>query len=274
MSDEPRHPITRQSVVYQIAGMDAVMVRRDIEYCQSAAGPLTMDLYDPPDANPEQPVPAIIFVGGFPDAGVQARLGCKQKEMASYVSWSRLIAASGLIAITYTNSEPANDAVALLRFVRENAASLNIDANRIGIWSCSGNVPTALSLLMEEPLTCAVLCYGFMLDLDGGTVIVEAQKQWGFANPSVGKSVDDLPTDLPLLIVRAGRDEFPHVNEMIDRFAGDALARNLPITIVNHASGPHGFDLFDDTDMSREVVRQVLGFMRFHLLAKVTINPS
>lgn len=266
MSDESSHPVTRQSVIYQIAGMDAVTVRRDIEYRQSAAGPLTMDLYAPPDASPDQLLPAVIFVGGFPDAGVQTRLGCKQKEMASYVSWSRLVAASGLIAITYTNSEPATDALALLRFVRENAAALNIDSNRIGIWSCSGNVPTALSLLMQEPLTCAVLCYGFMLDLDGGTAVAEAQKQWGFANASAGKSVDDLPRGLPLLIVRAGKDEFPHVNEMIDRFASHALARNLPITIINHASGPHAFDLFDDTEMSREVVRLVLGFMRFHLL--------
>ncbi|MGH7605593.1 MAG: hypothetical protein ACRENK_16560, partial [Gemmatimonadaceae bacterium] len=80
MSDETRHPITRQSVVYQIPGMDAVTVRRDIEY----RGAQTMDLYDPPDAKPGQPLPAVIFVAGFPDAGAQIRLGCKQKEMASY----------------------------------------------------------------------------------------------------------------------------------------------------------------------------------------------
>jgi dienelactone hydrolase len=250
--------------------MDGVTIRRDIEY----RGTLTMDLYDPPDSIPGQPIPAVIFVGGFPDAGFQTRLGCKQKEMASYVSWSRLVAASGMIAITYTNSDPAADAVAVLRYVRENAASLNVDANRIGIWSCSGNVPTALALLMSEALTCAVLCYGFMLDLDDSTAIAEAQKQWGFANPSAGKSVDDLPSDLPLLIVRAGKDEFPHVNEMIDRFASHALARNLPMTIVNHASGPHSFDLFDDTEMSREVMRQILEFMRFHLLTRVTIDPG
>ena len=93
----------------------------------------------------------------------------------------------------------------------------------------------------------------------------EAQKQWGFANPAAGKSVDDIPRDLPLLIVRAGGDEFPGLNAAIDRFAAGALARNLPITIVNHATGPHSFDLFDDSATSRVIIRQILAFLQFHL---------
>jgi len=261
MNDEARHPITKKAVVYQVSGMDDVTVQRDVGY----QGGL-IDLYYPPESA-NATMPAVIFVTGFPDEGFQKKLGCKQKEMASYVSWARLAAASGIVAITYTNAEPATDAMNVLRHVRQHAASLKIDGNRIGVWSCSGNVPTALSVLMQEPLTCAVLCYGFMLDLDGCTGIAEAQKQWGFANPSAGRTVDDVPTDLPLLIVRAGRDETPHLNEMIDRFTTDALSRNLPVTIVNHASGPHSFDLFDDSEMSREIITQILGFMRFHLEA-------
>ena len=262
MTDETkRHPITMQPVVYRIPGMEEVIVRLDIEY----ASDRTIDLYYPPDAKRGERRPAVIFVTGSPDAGFQARLGCRQNEMASYVSWSRLAAASGLVAITYTNQNPAADAHNVLAFVRENAASLDIDREKIGIWSCSGNVPAALSLLMSETLTCAALCYGFMLDLDGGTAVSEAQKQWGFANPAAGKSVDDIPRDLPLLIVRAGRDEFAGLNDAIDRFAAHALARNLPITLVNHATGPHSFDLFDDSDRSHAIIRQILEFLRSHL---------
>jgi hypothetical protein len=36
-------------------------------------------------------------------------LGCRFKEMAMSVSWGQLIAASGMIAIAYTNREPAAD---------------------------------------------------------------------------------------------------------------------------------------------------------------------
>src|SRR5437773_7130935 len=67
------------------------------------------------------------------------------------------------------------------------------------------------------------------------------------------KSVDDLPDDVPLFIARAGRDEMPGLNETLDRFAAKALDRNLPITMVNHANGPHAFDLVDDSDMSHEI---------------------
>jgi hypothetical protein len=57
----------------------------------------------------------------------------------------------------------------------------------------------------------------------------------------------------------------PHLNEALDRFVDDALARNLPITVVNHAAAPHAFDLFHDSDLSREIIRQWLAFLRFHL---------
>jgi acetyl esterase/lipase len=247
--------ITEQPIVYRIPEMESVTVAKDIEY---AAG-RTLDVYRPPDG---ENLPAVLFVTGFRDAGFEARLGCKQKEMASYVSWARLAAASGFVAITYSNIDPAADSVAVLRYIRENAASLHIDADRIAVWSCSGNVLTALALIIEQPVTCAVLCYGFMLDLDGSTAVADAQKQWGFANPASGKSVDDIPRDLPLLIVRAGRDETAGLNPSIDRFVAHALARNLPIALINHATAPHSFDLFDDTEATCAIIRQIVAFMK------------
>jgi hypothetical protein len=139
---------------------------------------------------------------------------------------------------------------------------MQIDGERIAIWSCSGNVPTALALTMEEPVSCAVFCYGFMLDLDGSTGVADAQAQWGFANPAAGKSVDDIRSDLPLLVVRAGRDELAGVNDAIDRFVAHALASNLPITLINHATGAHSFDLFDDSDPSRAIIERIAGFLK------------
>ena len=58
----------------------------------------------------------------------------------------------------------------------------------------------------------------------------------------------------------------PTPRDALDRFVAGALAGNLPLTFVNHASGPHAFDLFDNSDISREIVRRILGFLRFHLL--------
>jgi dienelactone hydrolase len=260
--------IAKKEVVYSIPGMDEVRVSRDVEYSATGEGSLTADIYYPPDAQSGSRLPAVVFVAGYPDAGFEKMLGCKFKEMGAYLSWARLTASSGLVAITYTNREPAADAQALLRYVRQHAAALGVDEQRVGLWACSGNVPLALSILMNDAsLKCAVLCYGLMLDLEGAAHVAEAAKTWGFANPCAGKSIADLPRDVPLFIARAGRDQTPHLNETIDGFVAAALAQNLPVTFVNHPTAPHAFDLFDDSEASREIVRRVLAFMRFHLLA-------
>jgi hypothetical protein len=266
---EPDH-ISKKRVVYQEPGMDAVTIRRDLEYRATESGALTMDIYYPPDAKSGARIPAVVIVAGYPDPGFQRILGCKFKEMASSVSWGQLIAASGLAAITYTNREPTADLQALLGYVRRRAASLMIDENRIGMWASSGNVPLALSVLLREDreyLKCAVLCYGLMLDVDGFTHVAEAAGMWGFVNPCAGRSVDDLPKNVPLFIVRAGQDEMPHLNETLDRFVAKALTCSLPITLTNHPEAPHAFDLFHDSETTRVIIRQILAFMRFHLPA-------
>src|SRR2546428_5471280 len=266
---KPDH-ISRKKVVYTMPGMESVTVRRDEEYRMTDTGALTMDLYYPPDAKRGTRRPAVVVVTGFSDPGAQKMLGCTFKEMASYISWGELAAASGLVGIIYSNREPAADVHAVLQHVRLNAASLDIDENRIGVWSCSGNVPNALSVLMQsgqDYLKCAVLCYGFMLDLGGSTAVADAAKQVGFVNPSAGKSVDDLPRGLPLFVARAGQDQFPGLNDSIDRFLLKALGCNLPVTFVNHPEGPHAFDLFDDSETSREIIKRILSFLRFHLLS-------
>lgn len=268
--DAPQNPIAKKQVLYTAPGVDAVIVRRDETYRTTDAGALTMDLYYPPDSTSGQPLPAVVFVLGFSDVGTKKMLGCAAKEMGSYVSWARLVAASGLVAITYTNREPEADLHALLDYVRSNAASLGIDANRIGVWACSAHVPMALSLLMQKDgphPTCAALCYGYMLDLDGSTGVAEAAAAWRFVNASAGKTVDDLPPDVPLFIARAGRDQFAGLNEALDRFLAKAVARNLPVTFVNHPEGPHAFDLDHDSETTRGIIRSILAFIRCHLRA-------
>jgi len=249
--------------------MDAVTVRRDIAYGTGDGGSQTFDLYCPPALGAPTQTPAIVFVIGYSDSGAEAWLGCKFKEMESYIGWAKLAAAAGLVAITYANREPITDIGALLRHLRNNAAALGIDSERIGLWAASGNVLLALSVLMgneNASLRCAVLCYGYMMDLHGSANVAKAATTWGFVNPCTGKTVDDLPLQVPLLIVRAGMDQTPHLNETIDAFVANGLRRNLPLTLVNHATAPHAFDIFHDSDTSREVIRQILGFMRFHLL--------
>ena len=264
----PRHEIAMKKIVYEMAGADAVTVRRDLPFRNTVAGPLGMDVYYPPHAVPGVPLPAMVFVIGFPGPGTIARLGCAAKEMESFIGWARLVAMSGAIAVTYATGErPADDLAALAIRLRADAAPLGIDDRRIGVWSCSGHAPTAMTTLMRDaPLgaACAVLYYPYVLDLDEATAVRDAANAFGFATPCAGRGADDL-VPVPTFVARAGLDQMPNLNAALDRFLGAALTRNLPLTIVNHATAPHAFDLMDDTDATRSVIRQALAFIRERL---------
>jgi fermentation-respiration switch protein FrsA (DUF1100 family) len=264
----PQNEIATRKVVYEMPAGNAVTIHRDVKFPAADEGMLAMDVYYPPDARPETLPPVVVIIAGYPDAGFRRILGCGFKDMGSTTSWARLIAASGMAAIAYTNVAPVADLHMLLDHIKRDAATLGVDADRIGVWASSGNVPLALSLLMSDSpvrLACAALFYGCMLDLDGTTAIAAAARAFGFVNPCAGKSVADLRPDVPLFLARAGSDQMPGLNDALDRFVAKAVAANLPVTLVNHPSAPHAFDIFDDHDDSRLVVRQALWFLQSHL---------
>jgi type IV pilus assembly protein PilB len=76
---------------------------------------------------------------------------------------------------------------------------------------------------------------------------------------------EQLPRSTPLLLVRAGGDETPGLNATLEHFVADALALDLPLTVVNQAGAPHAFDVITDDEATRQVLRQILAFLRFHL---------
>ncbi|HNH84796.1 MAG TPA: alpha/beta hydrolase [Acidobacteriota bacterium] len=267
--DTPQDHISRKLVLFQLPDQDRVTIRQDIVFQTVGDDVLTLDLYVPADAKSGDLLPAVIIVTGYPDVGFQKLVGCKFKEMGSSVSWGKLIAASGMIAITYTNREPVADVHALLRFVQQSATEPGIDASRIGLWASSGNVPLALALLMEpdfQDVQCAAFCYGYTLDLSGATHVADVSRMFGFANPGQGKSMADLPRTTPLFFARAGQDQCPHLNETLDQFLVDALRCNLPVSVINHPEAPHAFDLLHDSPETREIIQHILRFLHVHLL--------
>ena len=245
--------VVRKTAVLELPGMDAIEVKRDQRYGEGG----TFDLYV---AAMGGVAPTVIFVYGFPDA----RFAQGLRQMGAYASWGRLLAATGMNAVAYSYREPVADLAALLEHLRANAAALGVDASRLGVWAASGNVPTALHLMMTQPpdaVRAAALLYGYMLDVPG------AAEQFGIGVPARGRTVEDLPRHVPLLLVRAGGDETPGINASIDAFVGAALARDLPLTLVNQVGAPHSFDLFDDSEASRATIRGVLRFLREQLTA-------
>jgi hypothetical protein len=259
--------ITRR-VVLTLPGMDEVDVSRGIEYRHADGVPLHFDLYRPGPGGRDrrsQRLPVVILVLGYSDHGARSLLGCRLKDIAAYDCWARLIACTGLAAVIYETDDPADDTDALYEYLKVEGRALGIDTGQVGVWSCSGNVPNALGFLAGRPsLRCAALCYGYTLDLEGSTVVADAAARFGFVTPDGTHWLDDLPA-IPMLIVRAGADAFPGLNDSQTAFCRAALARDLPVRLIEHATGPHAFDIVDDSDRSRAVIREVLDFLRDQL---------
>ena len=271
MTQLPQSDIFTRRVCLQLDGMDDVTVRRDVAFGPPDGG-LGMDAYYPPDETDDGRWPAVIIVAGYPGTMEPRPTTLTYKEIGWTVSMCQLIALSGMVAVAYTTSrDPVADLRALLEQVHDDARSMRIDPARVGVIAVSGNVPTALMTIMQDAdriPACAVFGYGCLLDLDGATDVADTARQFGFANPGAGRTLADLRRDVPLLITRAGGDQFPAMNASIDSFIRQGLAANLPITLVNHPDGPHAFDLFDDSRTSRDILRQTLRFLRQHLTAE------
>lgn len=254
--------VTRAKLVYELPDMNKVRIQQSILY--NTQKNLGLDIYYPPDIKSGETCPAVILVLGYANNVFETKL----KDWQFYISWAKLIAASGMIAVNYETLQPADDVVDVVAYIRNNAAALQIDENRIGIWSCSANVLTASTLLFSERkeyLRCAVFYYGLLLTPDHKyrDAISALTKQVNFSTDGIDR-IKYFHQDLPLFILRAGKD-MEIFKQVADYFTAMALANNVPLTCINYADGGHGFDMSDDNDISRAIIQQTLDFLTFNL---------
>lgn len=249
-----RHEVTTRRVLYEIPGMQAITATEQ-DFPGADGQPLAMAIYRPPTSLTEPP-PAVVIVEGYRDPGFSAFMGCRFMDMAWSISMAQLIAASGMVAITYANRQPSSDAAAVLDYLKANARTLGINGSRIGLYATSGHNPVALAML--DRARCAVLSNPLTFDIDGATHVADASKMFGFEAPVM----NTIPRGTPVFVIRSGKDEIPGLNAALDRFVAHALAANHPIRLVNHPDAPHSFDLFHDSDDTRRILREALAFLR------------
>jgi hypothetical protein len=68
----------------------------------------------------------------------------------------------------------------------------------------------------------------------------------------------------PVLVARAGLDG-GWINDSIGRFVDEALSRNVELELLTHPEGRHGFDMLDDVERSRKILRHTITFLGRHL---------
>jgi acetyl esterase/lipase len=273
-SDEARlrrmAELVNRPVVYKVPGMDQVQVRKDLVYKETKDPNVRMDIYTPPGLKVGERRPAVVFIHGG------AKTEYRAKDWGVYQSWGRLVAASGMVGVTFTHRlgfpktailDGASDVADAIAYVRAHAAELHVDGDRLCLAAYSAGGPMLSPFLGEPPpyVRCLVAFYTFM-DIRQSKEHRDSETAETLEKFSpivqIARAPDRVP---PLFLARAGQDQVPTLKDSIDRFVAEALKQNIPLTLATHPQGVHGFDNQNDDDRSREIVAAALGFMKWHL---------
>jgi acetyl esterase/lipase len=259
-------------IVYSVPGMDKADARLDIVYRRDGAEDMKADIYVPPGLPADARLPAVIFIHGGP-LGKNPSPGAK--DWGIYRSYGRLMAASGLIGVTFDHRYVSMrvkdletsfaDVEELIRFVRTHAASYHIDPERIALWAFSGGGPhLSLGLRGDRTFIRCLVSYYASLDLTSGAALIgetpEALEKYSPAG-YLTKEAAYLP---PVLIGRAGLDS-SSINKSVELFTSRLLALNGDVNVLSHPFGRHGFDAYDDDDLTREIIAETVAFLKSRL---------
>ena len=256
-------------IVYSVPGMTRVKVVKDRVYKRVGGAELKMDVYSPAARGARRP--AVIFIHG---GRIPPNLRTTPKEWGAYVSFGQLVAASGFVGVTFNHRfytwdslpDSQSDLTDLIAHVRDNADSLGVDKDRLILWAVSaGGVFIGHPLRDAQPYIRCIVGYYPQLDLQTSrksapaSVTDETLREYS-AIHHLRNREKGAP---PIFIARAGLDDAT-LNDGVDRFVQLALSKNLTIEVVNHATGHHGFDIEDDNDRSREILRRTIEFIKTH----------
>lgn len=263
--------IAGRRIVYGVPGMTRVRIRKNLTYKRVVSSELKMDVYSPLSSGRGVRRAAVIFIHG---GRIPPNLRTPPKEWGAYVSFGQLVAASGFVGITFNHrfyswdslSDSQSDVMDLITYVRGHAAELGVDRDHIILWAVSaGGIFLSQPLRDRPPYLRCLIAYYAELDLQGerqsapASVTDETLRNF---SPTYHLNVDNR-TIPPLFIARAGLDD-ADLNAGLDRFVQIALARNATVNLFNHATGHHGFDIEDDNERSREIIKQTIAFIRTH----------
>jgi len=234
---------------YPVPSLDAVRVTKGLAYTRVDGVTLAMDVYRPKTASGLSPA-LILYSMYWPEEHDRPARESNDHAMR----WARIAAAAGIVAIipdlravpgTGNAQAPSRaregELDSLLAHLTTHARRYGIDGERIALFAASGAVASALPAIEDarrSAIKAAVLYYG-----------------------GAGANVTTFRPDLPILYVRAGRDS-PGMNSAIDRLTSLALTQNAPLTLINYASGHHAFEGVDDNEMTRDIIRRTLDFVR------------
>lgn len=256
--------VYEKSIVYQISGMDHLTMHRNLAYKNVEGIDLNLDVYVPADIARDTQIPGVIFIHGGP---IQPDMQ-QPKDWQFFNSYGRLMAASGLIGVTFNHryhsvthleksSKDIRDAVS---YIQDHSSSFNLDPHRLCAWIFSGAGRLLYTVLDNQDIKCIILYYP-VLSVES---LSEAMRQTFSPVPYFKK---DAFTGVPLFFARAGLER-PRYLKSVDLFIQKALEANICFNLANHPHGQHGFDILDDNDRSRQIIAQTIEFIKTNLMVE------
>lgn len=239
-------PMYEKRIVYQVPEMDKTRVQRH------TVGSLTLDQYLPAQADQSGKLPAVLLVHGGP---IPADLQPQPQDWGVYVSYGQLLGASGLMGLMFNHryfgkdgvEQSGEDIKTVLDYLDSHAGALGLDRERLCVWLFSGAGKLLPAILRHSGGRLKSLVVYYAL------IDIKKKDLW-----------PGLFSRTPLHIVQAGLDH-PKLNASLDQFVQQAQAAGANITLLRHDQGHHGFDILDDDDRSREIIRETVAFIRAHL---------
>jgi acetyl esterase/lipase len=226
--------------------------------------------------------PAVVFFHGGGWVGGQPR---------QFSPFARDLAARGAVCFSaeyrliqdgngVTPQDCLDDAVAMMRYVREHAELWNIDPGRIAVGggSAGGHLAASLVTLIDEPdlRPAALLLYNPALDLseDGWQGGAKQVKKAG-GDPIAFSPAHHVDVPLPPTLIFHGSADPVITIEAIRRFRDRAAAVGSDITLDVFEGRGHGFFNVDrDTGDFEQIVETSAAFLERHGLLPAGVNGS
>jgi acetyl esterase/lipase len=237
--------------VYRVPGMDQVKVQTDVTYKMAEGAAIKLDVYHPADQKDGEHRPAVLFGGA--------------KAYPQWTGWGHLLAASGLVVVTYdlrlppsaSKADALSDANDLIAYVRANADALGVDKDRLALFGVSTSGRYSESAVMKGTpayIGAIVSYYGPLDDEDTSVSPLEiVRSQHGQV--------------APMLIANAGHMD-TEIEASIERFVAEAKVQGVSLQYLVHGEAFIGFDLSSNDNRSRQIIAQTVDFLKQHLSAK------
>lgn len=241
----------KATITYRVSAMNDVQVKVNDEY---AEGKL-MDIYYPPDFAFDEYLPVVVVVNEL--AGLGA------KDMGRFMEWCLLLAASGMIAVTYDPVYADKDTVLLFDHLETNAEELWMDRDRMGLLCYCETCCSGLRIMemkdhdFYDSIKAGVFLYGTM--------------PWN----------EDLNPEASILMIKTGKSLADGVMRSIDEFKEAADLKGVSAEIYYHETGYKYFDITEQPQpmylygvhesftADCDAILEVLRFLR----EKLTVPP-